>query len=98
MQRLFPSTQSPTGTSFWGHTIRTSFNEIMKAFPGLEVGDADKSRYHMVFELLDGSVVTLYDYKEWGIQDDSIVDFHIGGHKEIVTAEAQRILKSMVVN
>lgn len=99
MKRIKISSKSANGTSFHGDLIRTSFNNIKKAFP--EISDpypADKSRYHITFELLDGEVVTLYDYKEYGIQEDTIVDFHIGGHSKMATAEAERILTSEIIS
>ena len=75
--------QSPVGTSFHDTVINTTVNKLIKAigkpYMHKNLGD-DKINFEWRMELEDGTVFTVYDYKEYRKLDlDEIIEFHIGG-------------------
>lgn len=95
-----PSNLSASGTSFHGDTIRTTLNSIRKAFPDAidDGGDGGyKCHHRFIFEMDNGEVVTLYDWKEGPISNDTVIDWHIGGHSAEATAMAKRVLESLII-
>ena len=72
------------GTSFTDHTIRASVNELKKVLGEPHYDDRDeteKSQVEWDFVIEgEGSVFTIYDWKEYRIySDDEIIEWHIGG-------------------
>lgn len=84
--------QTTNGTSFHGHTIRLSLNELL-GFCGFEphsyMGTDDKVQYEWEMETDDGDVFTIYDWKEYRIfQDHEVIEWHIGSHTPEICEEA----------
>jgi hypothetical protein len=75
--------KSPVGTSFHDTVINTTVNKLIKAigkpYMHKNLGD-DKINFEWRMELEDGTVFTVYDYKEYRKLDlDELIEFHIGG-------------------
>jgi hypothetical protein len=86
---------SANGTSFHGVTITTSIEKLTKVLgePSY-IGDyEDKVTVEWVCELEDGSIVTVYDWKEYRkISEFENIEFHIGGMSKMKTFDAQSYL------
>ncbi len=77
------SSQYVSGTCYQG-VVRTSYNALVERFgePNCS-GDGYKTRYEWHLMCDDGTVATLYDWKEEDLFDESdLVDWHIGGHSK----------------
>ena len=75
--------KSPVGTSFHDTVINTTVNKLIKAigkpYMHKNLGD-DKINFEWRMELEDGTIFTVYDYKEYRKLDlDELIEFHIGG-------------------
>lgn len=94
-----PSTKSASGTSFYGDTITTTFLQIKKAFPDAidDGGDSGGKCYHgFTFEMDNGEVVTLYDWKEGLMSDDKVIDWHIGAHSKEASSKAKKLFETLI--
>ena len=67
------------GTSLVGY-ITTTYNKLVNLF-GDPCTDYDKSTAHWNIQAQDGTVVTIYDYKEYSTPT-SMYRWHVGGHSE----------------
>jgi len=86
------TTKSPVGTSFHDTVINTTVNKLIKAigkpYMYKNLGD-DKVNFEWRMELADGTVFTVYDYKEYRKIDlDELIEFHIGGFNSSDTKKA----------
>jgi hypothetical protein len=94
------TSKSPSETSFHGTTIKTTVGRLKELFPNSydEQNDgSDKTNYDFTLETSTGDVFTIYDWKEYRpIQDDEIIDFHIGGFNSTVTKQAKNELIQML--
>lgn len=97
---MLPSSESPRGTSFHGHTITTNLFNIRQGIPNLidYEGDGGNVNYYFIFKMDNGEVITLYDWRKRPITDLQIIDWHIGGHSAESTARAKRILESLITS
>lgn len=71
-------------TSFTSHTIRASVNELKKVLGKPHYDERDeneKSQVEWDFVIEgEGSVFSIYDWKEYRIySDDEVIEWHIGG-------------------
>lgn len=87
-----PSKQETDGTSFYGHDIYSSVNELIRICgePVYFNNDGvDKVNVEWNMETSKGDVFTIYDWKEYRtIDPDEGINFHIGGHSSSVTKQA----------
>lgn len=71
-----------TGTSYQG-SIMTSLEHLKNVFGTVHYHDSDtdsKTRNEYLIEFDNGTVATIYDYKEYrAYHDDEILEFHVGG-------------------
>ena len=84
--------KSPVGTSFHDTVINTTVNKLIKAigkpYMHKNLGD-DKINFEWRMELEDGTIFTVYDYKEYRKLDlDELIEFHIGGFNATSTERA----------
>lgn len=72
------------GTSFYGYTIRTSYNKLKKVLgpPTYEDEDKDeKTQFEWAVETIDGVKGYIYDWKEYRkIKKKEDIIWHIGGY------------------
>ena len=78
------SNKSATGTSFHGHRVKATPNQLIEVLGEPQFADnsgQDKTNFDWVCETQDGEVFTIYDWKEYKPLDmDSYYSFHIGAH------------------
>ena len=97
MNKFKQTAQSPIGTSFHDTVINASVNDLTKVlgkpYMHKNLGD-DKTNFEWRMELNDGSVFTVYDYKEYRVLDQrEIIEWHIGGLNCLVTEGAKAFIK-----
>ena len=83
--------KSINGTSFHDQVIlETPANMIKFLGEPHEVG-GDKTNMEWFMETEDGTVFTVYDWKNYGgIRMDQVVEWHIGGHSKTDTIKARQ--------
>jgi len=79
-----------SGTSFHGDTITATYNELVDALGGKpQYTNGDKSNYDWTCETEDGTVFTVYDWKEYrNFGDDEKIEWHIGAHDTQKSSDA----------
>lgn len=78
------------GTSFHGTVLNELYAGLVGrlGMPHCSYGPDDKVQYEWVFTGPDGSVVTLYDWKQYGISRPS--QWHVGGRSKKSTEAFRR--------
>jgi len=96
MNKFKQTSQSPIGTSFHDTVINASVNDLTKVLgePQYDANHGtDKVNFEWMMELNDGSVFTVYDWKEYRVLDKrEIIEWHIGGLNGIVTERAKEFI------
>jgi len=89
------------GTSFHGTTINCSVSTLRKVLgePEYSGNDGeDKINFELEMETNDGDVFTVYDWKEYrSINEDEIIEWHIGGSNKSATEEAKYEIREAIV-
>jgi len=92
MKQFKQTIHSANGTSFHDTVITTTVNKLIKALGKPVHGDnngSDKINFEWKMELEDGTLFTVYDYKEYRKLDlDELIEFHIGGFDVFDTEKA----------
>lgn len=90
----FQDYKKVNGTSFWNNTIYASANEICEKL-GVNITeyDGDKTTFEFELETETGIPFTLYDWKEWGINKDTRVHYHIGAKNAVDSRAVADILE-----
>ena len=70
-------TNNINGTSLVGY-VKATYEELVEAF-GEPDYDMDKSTAHWSIQAPNGTVATVYDYKNYSIPTGEY-DWHVGGH------------------
>ena len=88
------------GTSFHDVTIRTSINQLTNLLgePSIE-DNSGEDKVNVEWEVIteDGTVGTIYDWKEYRRLDgDDVVEFHIGGFNKSDTLIIKNELKQLL--
>jgi hypothetical protein len=90
------------GTSFFGTTFPASVNQLKEAIgqPTYERNNGDdKTNFEWNMELEDGTVFSIYDWKEYrAIDQDEVIDWHIGGKNGDNTVKALNELSKLIIN
>ena len=88
--KVMLSNKNFSGTSFHGHTITATYNELVDALGGKpQYTHGDKSNYDWVCETENGTVFTVYDWKEYrNFGDDEKIEWHIGAHDKQKSSDA----------
>jgi hypothetical protein len=92
--------KSANGTSFHNTTITTSINELTRVLgePSY-TGDfsEDKVTVEWICERKNGDVITIYDWKEYrSIGKDEKIEFHLGGHSQLITFNGKEDLVELL--
>lgn len=86
------------GTSFHNGIVRSSVHEIERVL-GIEADRVFDEKVSYEFDLeVNGIPFTIYDWKEWSVSYDGLIDFHIGSHTIEGTREAVKALKGAGLN
>jgi hypothetical protein len=87
-----PTKKSVNGTSFHNTVIHATVSQLRQILgqPVYECNDSgDKVNFEWEMETKSGTVFTVYDWKEYRqIDEDEVIEWHIGGYRSIETAEA----------
>jgi hypothetical protein len=73
------------GTSLKGYIHNATYNELVELFgePTYDWGsDGDKVQVEWVIRFKDGTIATIYDWKQYGTPVENITEWNIGGHKQ----------------
>jgi hypothetical protein len=96
------TTQSVNGTSFHDTTISATPNELVALFgePTHNTNDGqDKVNMEWELETTKGKPITIYDWKEYRVIDeDELIEWHIGGHSALDTEEAKKEIESLLTS
>ena len=80
------------GTSFHDHTFTATVDDLRNVLgqPQFESNDGeDKNNFDWVMETQDGTVFTVYDWKEYRrLEEDEVIEWHIGGRSGADTEKA----------
>ena len=92
--------KSANGTSFHNTTITTTINELTRVLgePSY-TGDfsEDKVTVEWICERENGDVITIYDWKEYrSISKDEKIEFHLGGHSQLITFNGKEDLVELL--
>ena len=86
-----------TGTSFFGTTFSASVNQLIETIGQPTIQDntgEDKTNFEWNMELEDGTVFSIYDWKEYRVIDlDEEIEWHIGGKNGVHT---ERVLDQLL--
>lgn len=84
--------QTSNGTSFYDDTFSASVKDLYQILGEPKYVDntgEDKTNFDWAMETSKGYVFTVYDWKEYRkLDDDEIIEWHIGGHSGLVTSQA----------
>lgn len=96
------NTNSIAGTSFFGITFPATVVQLIEAIgqPTYERNNGDdKTNFEWNMELEDGTVFSIYDWKEYrAIDQDEVIDWHIGGKNGDNTVKALNELSKLIIN
>ena len=81
-----------SSTSFFGTTFLASVNQLIEVIGQPTIQDnigEDKTNFEWDMELEDGTVFSIYDWKEYRtIGLDEVIEWHIGGKNKTNTEKA----------
>ena len=84
--------KSANGTSFHGTTFTSTVADLRKILgePQCEQNDGqDKCNFDWTMETEDGTIFTVYDWKEYRpLKEDEEVEWHVGGYSGMNTEKA----------
>ena len=84
--------KTANGTSFHDHTFTATVDDLRNVLgqPQFESNDGeDKNNFDWVMETQDGTVFTVYDWKEYRqLAEDEVIEWHIGGRSGADTEKA----------
>jgi hypothetical protein len=84
--------KSANGTSFHDMTFTATVADLRKILgePQCEQNDGqDKCNFDWTMETEDGTVFTVYDWKEYRkLKEDEDIEWHVGGHSGLDTMKA----------
>lgn len=98
--KISQTDRSPVGTSFHGQTIVTTYAALAIAVgaPDYECNDgSDKCNFNWTLELEDGTLFTIYDWKEYRqLGQDELVEWHIGADNAFIAMRAKEALEKVI--
>jgi hypothetical protein len=84
--------KTANGTSFHDHTFTATVDDLRNVLgqPKFESNDGqDKCNFDWIMETEDGTVFTVYDWKEYRqLAEDETIEWHIGGRSGSDTEKA----------
>ena len=84
--------KSADGTSFHNHTFTATVDDLRNVLgqPYCEQNDGeDKVNFEWIMETEDGTVFTVYDWKEYRqLDENEDIEWHIGGRSGLTTGKA----------
>ena len=84
--------KSANGTSFHDTTFTATVADLRKILgePQCEQNDgSDKCNFDWTMETEDGTIFTVYDWKEYRpLEENEMIEWHVGGHSGLDTMKA----------
>lgn len=72
-----------------------SFQEIKSVFGDPILGESgDKVQAEWAIQFDDGTVATIYDWKEWGTSYENVKNWHVGGYNRKAFDAVKSMLRS----
>lgn len=94
------TTQTSNNTSFYGDAFTASVKDLYQILGDPKYTNntgEDKTNFDWVMETEAGDVFTVYDWKEYRkLDEDEIIEWHIGGHGGLVTSQALNEIASAI--
>lgn len=91
--------KSLNGTSFHDVVVHETPANMIKFLGEPHCVAGDKTNMEWDMETSDGTVFTIYDWKNYGgIAMDRVVEWHIGGHTKEDTLKAREELVNYIFN
>ena len=85
------------GTSFYDTTFTATVEDLRKILgePDFQQNDgSDKTNFDWTMVTEDGTVFTVYDWKEYRkLKEDEQIEWHVGGHSRLDTEKALNEIK-----
>jgi hypothetical protein len=80
--------------TFYVASIDTTYQELVEIF-GLPCSekDSEKTKASWCFEFEDGTIATIYDYKDEHDKVEDVTDWHVGGHNDEAYLKILKILE-----
>ena len=80
--------------------VNISYDKLVRKLdaPSFMAKQDGKSRVHWVLALPDGGgIAVIYDFKQYGIPIEKVIDWHISGHSKEVVAKVREALGVVAV-
>jgi hypothetical protein len=91
--------KSINGTSFHDTVVCETPANMIRVLGEPHYVGGDKTNMEWDMETSDGTVFTIYDWKNYrGIEMNEVVKWHIGGHSETDTEKAREELVTLIFN
>jgi len=84
-----------SGTHLVG-SIETTYKNLVKMLGEPMFGDGEKVQAEWVLEFDDGTIATIYDWKE-SISVQRVTDWHIGGFNDEAAEHVQDLFQESVI-
>lgn len=94
-----PTTKSCMGTSFHGHAVTATRNDLKRVLGKPHYVNKDKYEkvHHEWVCEIEGHVFTVYDWKEYrSVKASEPITWHIGSHSVVVSDYAKRELSELL--
>ena len=92
--------QSSDMTSFHGHTVAATVQQLIRACGepvAISRDPSNKSQYDWILETESGKVFTIYDWKEYrSFEEDELIHWHVGSHESKTAEQALSEIKEML--
>jgi len=86
------------GTSYHGHKIKATLNELKELYGEPNNGDDDKVKHDWVLQMNDKTIFTIYDWKQRQAQDDVQTIWHVGGFSAHDTSNAKNMIELELID
>ena len=86
------------GTSFHGHKVCATLNELRELYGEPHFGDGYKVQHDFALKTYEGVVFTIYDWKMPRFSDNKVIDWHVGGFTNSDTRRAYNTVNLDLLN
>ena len=86
------------GTSYYGHEIRATLNELKELYGEPDNGDDDKVKHDWVLQMNDKTIFTIYDWKQRLMPGAVQTNWHVGGFCSHDTSKAKNMIELELID
>lgn len=80
--------KSTGGSSFHNVVVSATYTQLVSVLGSHHEYGGDKTTYEWNMETKNGDVFTVYDWKTYGINKDTVVGWHIGAQSQNISLDA----------